>query len=147
MDFAISSSFSLKICIFAFRIYYRPIYMHTILLSIGSNIYAKNNIDKAKRMLLHYFPDIVFTSSVLSEPYEDKYIYPFRNILATFQSDLSPAEIIQRVKLIESAVGRSPRDRHSGKVVIDIDLLKYDDAILRPADYERRYVQELLLTL
>ena len=32
-------------------------------------------------------------------------------------------------------------------MVIDIDLVKYGDAILRPKDYEREYVQHLLGTM
>jgi len=32
-------------------------------------------------------------------------------------------------------------------MVIDIDLVKYGDTILRPKDYEREYVQHLLATM
>ncbi|WP_418894650.1 2-amino-4-hydroxy-6-hydroxymethyldihydropteridine diphosphokinase [Limibacterium fermenti] len=118
--------------------------MHEILLSIGSNIYAKANIDKAKRMLHHIFPEINFTPTIINMPGEGLYPYPFRNALAMFQSDLTSKEIIEKVKRIESALGRTPQDKEIGKVVIDIDVLKYDDEILRPSDYERNYVQYLM---
>ena len=121
--------------------------MSTILLSIGSNIFAKTNIDKAKRMLTHLFPDIVFSQPILTEPDDKKYSFIFRNVLARAETDMSPGEIIDKIKQTERAVGRSPRDKYSGKVIIDIDLIQYNNNILRPGDFQRNYVQLLLATL
>ncbi len=121
--------------------------MVKILLSLGSNIYSKQNIDKARRMLTHYFPDVVFTQSVITTGDNEKYLFPFRNALAVFNSELPPDEIIQKIKSIEFAMGRQPRDKEAGKIVIDIDLLQYGDEILRPDDYARAYVQALLTQL
>lgn len=121
--------------------------MSTILLTIGSNTFAKTNIDKAKRMLSFVFPDIIFSEPILTEPEDDKYSYLFRNVLATVNTELRPEEVIDKIKQTERAVGRTPRDKYLGKVVIDIDLVKYGDNILRPQDFEREYVQRLLPTL
>lgn len=118
--------------------------MNTILLSIGSNTFAKTNIDKAKRMLSYVFPEIIFSEPILSEPEDDNLKYLFRNILASFETEMSQEEIIDKIKQTERAVGRSPRDKYQGKVVIDIDLLKIGEEILRPQDYEREYIQQLL---
>ena len=57
---------------------------------------------------------------------------------------MSQEEIIDKIKQTERAIGRTPKDKYLGKVVIDIDLLKYGEEILRPQDYEREYVQQLL---
>lgn len=121
--------------------------MSTILLSIGSNTFAKTNIDKAKRMLLFLFPDIVFSEPILTEPEDDKYAYLFRNVLAKANTEMSPEEVIDKIKQTERAVGRTPRDKYLGRMIIDIDLIQYDSRILRPQDYERDYVQQLLPTL
>jgi len=118
--------------------------MSTILLSIGSNTFAKTNIDKAKRMLTRLFPGIIFSQPILTEPDDEKYSYLFRNVLAKVETELLPEEIIDKIKQTERAVGRSPKDKYLGKVVIDIDLIKYNDEILRPLDYQREYVQQLL---
>ena len=118
--------------------------MHTILLSIGSNIYSKTNIDKAKRMLSRYFSDIRFTRDVITISDDETTLYPFRNILATFSTELSIEEIKDKTKLIERAIGRNPRDKARGTVVVDIDILKKDDEVLRPDDYRMPYVQQLL---
>jgi len=121
--------------------------MSTILLSIGSNTFAKTNIDKAKRMLAFLFPDIVFSEPILTEPEDDKYAYLFRNVLAKADTEMSPEEVIDKIKQTERAVGRTPRDKYLGRMIIDIDLIQYDNRILRPQDYERDYVQQLLPTL
>lgn len=118
--------------------------MNTILLSIGSNRFAKTNIDKAKRMLTRLFPGMIFTPPILTEPDDEKYSFLFRNVLAKVETGLMPEEIIEKIKQTERAVGRSPRDKYLGKVIIDIDLIKYNDEILRPEDYQREYVQQLL---
>jgi 2-amino-4-hydroxy-6-hydroxymethyldihydropteridine diphosphokinase len=121
--------------------------MSTILLSIGSNTFAKTNIDKAKRMLSFLFPDIVFSEPILTEPEDDKYAYLFRNVLAKANTEMSPEEVIDKIKQTERAVGRTPRDKYLGRMIMDIDLIQYQGRILRPQDFERDYVQQLLPTL
>ncbi len=118
--------------------------MHTFLLSIGSNTYAKRNIEKAKKALQVLFPDIVFTPAVASKPYGKKYKRPFLNVLAVFQSSPEPEKIIIALKEIEKRMGRLPADKEKGRIVIDIDLIKKDNTVLRPKDFEPSYVQELL---
>ena len=118
--------------------------MNTILLSIGSNTFARTNISTAKRMLLRTFPDIVFSTETMSPACGEKALLPFRNILAKFNSELALNEIIQKLKMIEIAVGRSPKDKYLKRVIMDIDLLVYGEEILRPSDFEREYVQHLL---
>lgn len=80
----------------------------------------------------------------MSEPYNEAYLFPFRNVLGRFETELPPEEIIARIKQVEIAVGRMPYDKKNGRITIDIDLIKYNEEILRPEDYERSYVQELL---
>ena len=68
-------------------------------------------------------------------------------MLAKANTEMSPEEIIDKIKQTERAVGRTPRDKYLGRMIIDIDLIQYDGRILRPQDYERDYVQQLLPTL
>lgn len=121
--------------------------MSTILLSIGSNTFAKTNIDKAKRMLTRLFPEIIFSQPILTEPEEEKYSYLFRNVLAKAETEMTPEEVIDKIKQTERAVGRSPKDKYLGKVIIDIDLIQYGNEILRPSDFKRNYIQQLLAML
>src|SRR5690554_827708 len=127
-------------CMFVFQF----IIMSTILLSIGSNTFAKTNIDKAKRMLSYLYPDIVFSQPILSEPEDENFKYLFRNILACFNTNMSQGEVLDKLKQTERAVGRTPKDKYQGKVVIDIDMIKFGDEILRPQELEKEYIQQLL---
>ena len=123
---------------------FQIIIMSTILLSIGSNTFAKTNIDKAKRMLTYLFPNIVFSDPILSEPEDDNFKYLFRNILGCCTTDMNLEQVIDKVKLTERAVGRTSRDKYQGKVIIDIDILKYGDEVVRPQDLEKEYIQQLI---
>ena len=80
----------------------------------------------------------------MSQPYGPEHVFPFRNILATFQSDTPAEEVQDMLKRVEQALGRFHMDKDKGKVIIDIDLIQVDEEIIRPEDYERSYVQELL---
>jgi len=97
-------------------------------------------------MLARTFPDIIFSTEAMSPACGEKAVLPFRNILAKFHSELTPKEIIDKLKMIEVAVGRSPKDKYLKRVIMDIDLVVYGEEVLRPDDYEREYVQQLLST-
>lgn len=118
--------------------------MHSYLLSIGSNTYAKARIERVKRILLKHFPDIYFTSTVESKPHGSNYKRSFVNMLGMIQSDLNTTEINSCLKEIEKQMGRRSEHKSKGKVVIDLDLIRMDDLILRTKDYNSDYVQFLL---
>lgn len=118
--------------------------MHTFLLSIGSNTYAKANIRKAKIVLTANFPDIVFTKTITTNAYGKTYKRPFANLLAVISHPAEADELNVELKAIEKEMGRKSTDKEKGRAIIDIDLIKCDETILRPKDFERDYVQELL---
>lgn len=55
--------------------------------------------------------------------------------------------MIKILKEIERFAGRQPGDKEEEKVCLDIDLLLYDNRILKPEDWEREYVQQSLSSL
>lgn len=118
--------------------------MYKIILSLGSNNYSKLNIDKAKRVLSFTFPEITFSRSILSLPDDDRSFMPFRNVLGVFYDDIPIKDLMTRLKEIEIAIGRQPKDKETGKVVIDIDLLQYGSFFTREEDINKDYIQELL---
>jgi len=118
--------------------------MHSFLLCIGSNYNTLKNIIAVKERLLRYFPEIYFTQTSESEPYGKNYTNQFMNMLATFQS-VHPLETTNTIlKNIEHEMGRTSEDKKHGKVVIDLDIIAFDAKIVRPTDYKRSYVQDLL---
>lgn len=90
------------------------------------------------------FSEIVFTEALSTKPYGDHYKRPFVNVLAIAHHSASADEINAQLKEIEKRLGRAPADKQKGKVVIDLDLIAADGKILRPKDFERSYVQDLL---
>ena len=47
------------------------------------------------------------------------------------------------VKAMEKRLGRMSDSKQKGKIPIDIDLLLWNGTILKPADWEKEYVQQL----
>ncbi len=118
--------------------------MHKVLLSIGSNTQARFNIKRAKCILQKQFPSIRFTDDIESEPYGSGFTNLFVNTLGYFESDLNKDELIAHFKDIERNMGREIEDKAKGKVIIDIDLIKWDNEVIKPEDFERSYMRDLL---
>lgn len=118
--------------------------MHKVLLCIGSNSDAHSNLVRAKDLLQHHFPAIQFTVDTESKPYGKVYNQSFLNTLASFESTLSKDELISQCKHIEKSMGRALEHKALGKVIIDIDLIKWDNEIVKPEDFKRSYIRNLL---
>lgn len=121
--------------------------MHKVLLSIGSNTDACMNMKQAIEHLLSYFPSIIFTSTIETEPHGEVYTTPFLNALAYFRTKLSKDDIQLQLKTIEKVMGRKPTDKAEGRIIIDIDLVKWDNEVLKPDDLEHNYMQQLLFEI
>ena len=71
----------------------------------------------------------------------------FSNQVIMFFSDKDEELVKRMLKDIELASGRLPEDKKEEKVCLDIDILLYDDKIIKPEDWEREYVQQSLSAL
>ena len=69
------------------------------------------------------------------------HISPFSNQLAKFSTTLSPDSVHDLFKELERRCGRIPEDKAQGVVKLDIDLLVFDNKILKPEDMEREYIR------
>lgn len=118
--------------------------MHKVILSIGANTNAYFNIKKARTLLSSYFPSIKFTNAIETKPYGENYTTPFLNSLAYFKTENSKDEIHLQLKLIEKKMGRKPSHKTEGIIIIDIDLIKWNNEVLKPDDVKRDYMQQLL---
>lgn len=125
-----------------------------ITIGIGSNIDAENNIREAAHMLRKVWSDARFSSvyQTVARDYEDQ--PDFLNAAATFQTDLKPREVLQRLQEIETLLGKAPPFKF-GPRTIDLDLLLYDNLIVdepglhlpHPRMHQRRFVLEPLCDL
>ena len=118
--------------------------MHKILLSLGTNTHARFNLKRAMYLLELTFSTIQFTSVAVSEPYGTQYKRPFLNTLGYFNTKMNKKELVLELKKIEQQMGRLPEHKPAGKIIIDIDLIKWNDEVIQHEDFKRSYVYDLL---
>jgi 2-amino-4-hydroxy-6-hydroxymethyldihydropteridine diphosphokinase len=116
--------------------------------SLGSNIDPKQNLRLGLGELRDRFGELqtsaVYRSKAVGFDGED-----FLNLVASFESDSSPAEICEAIELIHKLAGR---DRNGGKWEsrpLDIDLLLYNDLVIdeRPVRVPRKDLLEYSFVL
>lgn len=115
---------------------------HTCLICLGSNLDATTHLSAARNALLSHFLEIYFSEEMVTEAIGNGFLSPFHNQVVSLKTSLSAEELRTVLKGIEQAQGRLPEDKAQGIVKLDIDLLKYDEVILKPNDMEREFVME-----
>ena len=116
--------------------------MHSCLICIGSNYNRKENLLLARRRLTALFPSIRFTGEQETRPLFFRNPALFSHQLARFYTDADAEWVVKELKTIEREAGREQGDKKKEKVCLDIDLLVFDDRILRPEDLKREYVRK-----
>lgn len=116
--------------------------MSTCLICIGSNYQREKNLPLARCKLQALFPSICFATEVETEPLHLRNTALFSNQVAMFTTGIEEKEVIRTLKQIEFEVGRRPEDKPAERVCLDIDLLAYDDEILKPEDMQRPYIRQ-----
>ena len=114
--------------------------MHKCIICIGSNYNRKENLLLARRRLVDLFPTIRFTSEQETRPLFFRSPALFSNQVAMFFSEAEEERVRKELKAIEQSAGRRPEDKKEEKVSLDIDLLSFDDRVLKPEDLKREYV-------
>ena len=120
---------------------------HSCLLCLGSNSNRHFHMEEARKALMKLFPNIRFSKEMTTEAIGDKFLSPFSNQVAKLETSLTIEEIRNLLKKIEKDNRRLPEDKEQGIVKLDIDLLTFDDLILKPNDMEKGYVLEGISSL
>jgi len=116
--------------------------MHTFILLVASNWEAHSNIAKAIDCLKHQFPDEMRCSQIHESEAEGATtpLTPiYLNAVCAGKTPLSQDEMERWLKDTENALGRVRGEAAMGRVAIDLDLVVWDDRILRPIDASRSY--------
>lgn len=121
--------------------------LNKIILSLGSNYDQEKNMTYAEHILRNKFVSIAFSHSVYTEPIGLTGSALFLNQVAVAYTSEQPDEIKHLLKSIEYSLQRKPGDKIIGIVPIDIDLLQWNDLILKPEDYKRDYIIDGIRTL
>jgi len=100
----------------------------TVFVSIGSNIQRERHVRDGVQALRERFGELQ-----LSTVYESEAVGfegdPFYNLVAGFQTDASPAEVVAALRAIEDRFGRVRTGPRFSSRTLDIDLLLYGDAV------------------
>lgn len=114
--------------------------MNTVIISLGANCNPEENLSKARISLLGYFNNIRFSNATYTEPENIPNPAQFLNQVAILYTTESFSCVREILKSIERAIGRSPLDKITHQIHIDIDIICWNREILKKEDMQRSYV-------
>lgn len=121
--------------------------MNKLLISLGSNENSDANMSLCRSLLSDMFDYICFSETSVTSPYGENYNNNFLNQLAYAITEERQSDISQTLKDIERKIGRQPDDKAKGIVKIDVDLIKWNDYIMKADEWDRDYIALLLPSL
>jgi len=120
----------------------------TVYVGLGSNIDPEANLHLGVRELRARYGELqlsaVYRSKAVGFEGED-----FLNLVASFETDTSPAAVCDEIELIHTLAGRDRNDGKWASRSLDIDLLLYDDLVIdeKPVRIPRNDVLEYSFVL
>lgn len=121
--------------------------MNKAVICIGSNEDKEANIASSRLLLSKIFSNIVYSETCITKPYGRNYENDFINQLGIIHTEQTKDEVSLILKSIEIEMGRTSLDKEEGIVIIDIDLIIWNDEILKPEEMARTYIKNILTTL
>jgi 2-amino-4-hydroxy-6-hydroxymethyldihydropteridine diphosphokinase len=111
--------------------------MSTAYIGIGSNLGSREeNCERAIKLLIENGITVVKRSSMIeTEPWGVQKQPKFINMAVEIETALKPDALLHLLKNIEIEVGRLPTS-HWGPRRIDLDILLYDDLIIKTPELE-----------
>lgn len=117
---------------------------HKYVLSIGSNHNREINMMLAEKELTQLFGNISFSTQKLTSPVGMSNNLLFANRVALFWSDMILDEVKLILKQIEQSAGRSKESKSVGLIPLDLDVVIYDDGVVKEDDLRRDYMVDML---
>lgn len=124
--------------------------MSKVFLGIGTNLgNRKANLRKAIEMIGEHIGRVINSSAVYeTAPWGFDSEDDFLNMVMTVETSDTPSELMKKITMIESMLGRERNQNRYSSRVIDIDILFYDDLVINenglkiphPLMHERRFV-------
>ena len=102
--------------------------MSTVFVSIGSNIEREKHIRTGVNALRKEFKSLTISSvyEAAAVGFAGK---PFLNLMVSFNTDKTPAEVDKILDTIEKQNGRTPEQKKFNPRTLDLDLILYDSFI------------------
>lgn len=118
--------------------------MNDIIMALGSNFNQTENMCSAKAAIKKHFALARFTGAVWTEPEDMESKERFLNCLCRVTTQDDIAHVNSFLKETEKEIGRTPEGSKKGIIAIDMDILKFNDAIMHEKDWQRGYIKELM---
>ncbi|MCC8154532.1 MAG: 2-amino-4-hydroxy-6-hydroxymethyldihydropteridine diphosphokinase [Tannerellaceae bacterium] len=121
--------------------------LNRCIIGLGSNYDKEANTEKAISLLKLYFNQIQFSVPVLTSPIpENNYTDDYLNCVAVARTAESREIILTYLKETEKLLGRTPDSKQTGIIPIDLDLLQWNEEVLKD-ELSRYYIQQGLQSL
>lgn len=114
--------------------------MNTAILCLGSNNNKEVNLKKALSLLQSHFPEIRFSSPVYTQPENISNPELFLNQIAILQTPETRLSVNALLKSFETRIGRTSEDKKRHRIPIDIDIIRWNEEILKQEDMLRPFV-------
>ena len=127
--------------------------MNIFQILMASNSEAEKHLAEARKILEKVFPNgIRFSEQLVSmavdnQGFEEPQTTAYLNALCLAYSELPMDSVQSILKGVETKMGRVRGVEGKGVIAIDLDLVVWNEAILRPRDVARTYYQNCLLSL
>ncbi|HLB42280.1 MAG TPA: dihydropteroate synthase [Gammaproteobacteria bacterium] len=110
-----------------------------IILGLGSNIGDRlNHLRKALQTIkniphltVQQVSPIYLSDALLPDNAPRDWDQPYLNAALRCETTLDPLELLKQLKNIEWSIGRKPEIRHWGPRILDIDILAWDDRVIK----------------
>lgn len=111
----------------------------TCTISLGSNSYDREEKIKKSIDALSQYLGNPQVSSVYETPAHNGKDMPYLNAVIHGSTTHPVDEIVGHLKHMEKEAGRSAELKKEGIVPLDLDLIIYNNYILRPEDFQKHY--------
>lgn len=116
--------------------------MNKAILGIGSNYPdAYIRVEECCKRINDMVEFATFSSIYQTEAVGVKPAPPYHNCIALIESSISYDKLKTLFKDMELKAGRNPQDKEKGLVVIDIDIVTWNNDVIKPTDMERSYMK------
>lgn len=121
--------------------------MNTAILCLGSNTEDRDIILRDAVAALTEFAEAVSCSEVYDGPSHNGIGRDYLNTVVVVRTTKEISEVDAIGKELETRAGRTPESKTTGVMPLDIDLVVWNDQVLRPYDFSRPHFTRGLIQL
>ncbi len=116
--------------------------MNTLIISLGTNSSDREwQMSHAIKHLKQMFKKTV-VSEIYEVPAHNGVDAPYLNAVMIASTANTLDEVNAALKQWEVVCGRTPASKLKGDIPIDLDVVVWNDKVIRPVDYSRSYVSQ-----